>query len=94
MFAWLIGNLRVILPIMGSAIFFTLGYIWTFILMGYKTEARVGDLENKYHAQQAQISTVDRQTAELIGIMKSVKEDTSTLKSALIKDALDRKGTP
>lgn len=93
MFAWLINNLRVILPIMGSAIFFTLGYIWTFILMGYKTEARVGDLENKHHAQQVQISTVDRQTAELIGIMKSVKEDTSTLKNALIKDALNRKGT-
>ena len=89
--AWILSHFRLLTAVFGSAIFAVLGFSWNFILMAYKTEARVGDMEKMHHAQQVQISTIDRQTAELIGIMKSVKEDTTTLKGALIKDALNKK---
>lgn len=86
----IIKNLRVILPVIGSALFFALGYIWTFILMGYNTEAKVEQLQVQVNQQQSQITTIDRSQSEIFGIMKSIKEDTGILKKTLIEDALKR----
>ncbi len=89
--AWFLNHFKTVLTILGSVIIAVGGWAWHFILMGYNTEAKVDALEKQMIVQQVQITTVDRQTAELIGIMKSVKEDTSTLKTALIGEGIKRK---
>lgn len=89
--AWFVNHFKTVITLLGSAVIAVGGFAWHFILMGYNTEAKVQSLEKQIAVQQVQITTVDRQTSELIGIMKSVKEDTSTLKTALIGEGLKRK---
>ena len=88
--SFIVKNLRVIIPIIGSAVFFVLGYVWTFILMGYNTEAKVEQIQVQVNQQQAQITTIDRTQSEIFGLMQSIKEDTGILKKTLIEDALKR----
>lgn len=88
--SFIVKNVRVIIPIIGSAVFFILGYVWTFILMGYNTEAKVEQLQVQVNQQQTQITSIDRTQAQIFGLMESIKEDTSILKKTLIEDALKR----
>lgn len=91
MISWIFNHTRLILGLIGTGFITLISFGWAFILMGYKTEARVGLLEGRINQQQIQITAVDRQISQLIGITSSVKEDTTILKKALIKGALEKK---
>lgn len=91
MITWIINHARLIIGLIGTGLITVFGFAWTFILMGYNTEAKLGHLQTQVVQQQTQITNMDRQQSELIGIMKSIKDDTGLLKKTLIEDALKRK---